>query len=684
MVCAPRYAKARAPLEALRKDAAARPHASSELSEFSGDETASTRSGEDSPPRSPPTSAACGASSDSEAGGYAHVEQCALDVLLVYPVALLLRLRGSARRASNALGYWAQPIPSRTSSTPSVSSTKAPADGTASTGRLVQAGEEGDEAIIRKARSILNKLTVEKFEGLYEQLATSGLRTAAHIGRLMQEIFEKATVQHHFIPMYADLCMRLESDSRTVPEGEQGRGGSFRSLLLDRCQTAFEELLDRRGGVRGGEDDEEARLVRKQRALGNVKLVGQLVVRGMLSSRLLVQCAEDLLQARGACAEALESLAAFLEVAAPTFDVQSWVHWPQLNAIFGRVLELSKDRAVTARERFLLQDVLELRATSWPGRSKAARPSAPMRLEEVRTKAAEETCQATVPARSRGAGSPLAGLQGIVNGESKQPSKDAISCGSAFGSIEPRGRCRLEEELEAPTRPRAAPGAQRRRGKFLQEPVQASAPWAPAERQQRLPQPGACAVEAGRPAVAAASAKPASTAAAATVPVVSTGAAAPPEQAPEEKPAAAGPGKAEPFCPVTFRRALAGIMKELSLGQSVPAAVRAIRAQRVPAVRQAAEFADILTRAAEECRGPARRSAFAFAAGLAAADETSAFARTACLQGTGIFFREVYEDLREEVPRLAIIVKAEMLPTLRSVLPESGLRALAPPELWVP
>merc|ERR1719437_235966 len=76
----------------------------------------------------------------------------------------------------------------------------------------------------------------------------------------------------------------------------------------------------------------------------------------------------------------------------------------------------------------------------------------------------------------------------------------------------------------------------------------------------------------------------------------------------------------KPFCPIAFRRVLSDIMKELSQGWNVPAAVRRIREQGVPATHQAGEFADILTRAAEESRGAARRAAFAFAAGLAAAD----------------------------------------------------------------
>eukprot|EP00443_Scrippsiella_acuminata_P008002 CAMPEP_0115188516 /NCGR_PEP_ID=MMETSP0270-20121206/11050_1 /TAXON_ID=71861 /ORGANISM="Scrippsiella trochoidea, Strain CCMP3099" /LENGTH=492 /DNA_ID=CAMNT_0002601699 /DNA_START=10 /DNA_END=1486 /DNA_ORIENTATION=- len=331
----------------------------------------STDTGDELSPSSPPAWSVDGTSSDSELSD----DQASPEPFLVYSVAVLLRLRAAAvcqqastsGRPSSVLGYTvrdaanfpdlvpsasptakAAPSPSSASSSPCSSPCSSPSSWAAQrhAAKAVQRGEAGageadDAKIVRTARSILNKLTVEKFDSLYEQLATSGIRTMSHIQCLMQEVFEKATVQHHFIPMYADLCMRLEADPRI---------------------------------------DEEAKLVRKQRALGNVKFVGQLVARGMLSSRLLVHCAGDLLRARASCGEALESLAAFLTVAAPTFDLaREYPYRAQLDSIFQQVSELTKDKSVAPRERFLLRDVLELRDAGWHGRTCAAKPAAPMR-----------------------------------------------------------------------------------------------------------------------------------------------------------------------------------------------------------------------------------------------------------------------------------------------------------------
>mmetsp|Transcript_63945 Transcript_63945/g.180402 ORF Transcript_63945/g.180402 Transcript_63945/m.180402 type:complete len:262 (-) Transcript_63945:290-1075(-) len=137
------------------------------------------------------------------------------------------------------------------------------------------------------------------------------------------------------------------------------------------------------------------------------------------------------------------------------------------------------------------------------------------------------------------------------------------------------------------------------------------------------------------------------------------------------------------FDPKEFRKVLTATMRELAQGCSVPTAVQRIRSQCVPKERQCAEFADILTRASEESRGPVRRSAFAFVAGLcAAAGASSAFDRAECVAGLAAFFRDVFDDLQEDVPRLPSIVEAELLPTLRSVLPSADLRAVTPTRLW--
>lgn len=122
-----------------------------------------------------------------------------------------------------------------------------------------------------------------------------------------------------------------------------------------------------------------------------------------------------------------------------------------------------------------------------------------------------------------------------------------------------------------------------------------------------------------------------------------------------------------------FRRELANIMRELRLHKNAGLAVSQVRNCGVPRDRQASEFADILTRTAEETRGPARRTCMAFVGGL-----TKAFEKEECIAGLRMFFNEVYPDLSTEVPRLRNIVMTELVPTLKAVLEEAELNTLQP------
>jgi len=122
-----------------------------------------------------------------------------------------------------------------------------------------------------------------------------------------------------------------------------------------------------------------------------------------------------------------------------------------------------------------------------------------------------------------------------------------------------------------------------------------------------------------------------------------------------------------------FSRELANIMRELRLHRTPGLAVGQVRACGVPQERQAAEFADILTRSVEESRGPVRRTCMAFVGGL-----TKAFEKTECIKGLRTFLDEVYPDLCTEVPKLRNMVLTELVPTLKAVLEDRELSALQP------
>jgi hypothetical protein len=251
--------------------------------------------------------------------------------------------------------------------------------------------QQKDEEVARSIKAILNKLTIEKFDALYEKLINCGICKDSHIELLVHEVFDKACVQHHFVDMYADLCMRLEGWLDGV--GADATATGFRRILLHQCQNSFEESLQNHEDLAPGMSDDdrmEAEIKNKQRALGNTRLVGALLNRGMLSPRVLLSCANDLLKDPSAL-HALESLTVLLTAVGPTFDDKEWSHYSLFCGIFDKVVALSKNKDVPPRTRFLLQDLLELRATKWSSAKTATKQfDAPMKIEEVHRQAALE------------------------------------------------------------------------------------------------------------------------------------------------------------------------------------------------------------------------------------------------------------------------------------------------------
>lgn len=252
-----------------------------------------------------------------------------------------------------------------------------------------------DAEVVRAIKSILNKLTVEKFPQLCEKLLTCGICTASHLETLMQEVFEKATTQHGFISVYADLCVRLQSHFARQPVADDPK--LFKTLLLNTCQASFERHLKAPANVDSLAEDERANFEHrcKTQMLGNIKFVGALLVRQVLASKVMVGIVEELFS--GSTPLMLELLAALLTVIGPTFDTPEWAGRRFFEDVFERLSSLSSQDDVNARVRCLLKDVIELRAAGWQERlpKKAEGPST---LKEVAdTFAAEAASNSATP-----------------------------------------------------------------------------------------------------------------------------------------------------------------------------------------------------------------------------------------------------------------------------------------------
>ena len=204
---------------------------------------------------------------------------------------------------------------------------------------LTEGKDDSDAAMLRKTQALLNKLTPENFEKLYGDLEGIGIhKKNIFVEKLIALLFEKFTRQHNYIAMYGDLCKRFDHYLESIPPRARECNVSVRSLLVNHCQNAFEQFVqDTRETPKEfegleGEELFEAQVKHKKLCMGNVKLVGHLIARKMVSSKVLFFATEQLFTA--GTDDAIEALTNLLMEVCGTLDTPRWKSHYQLNALF--------------------------------------------------------------------------------------------------------------------------------------------------------------------------------------------------------------------------------------------------------------------------------------------------------------------------------------------------------------
>jgi translation initiation factor 4G len=270
---------------------------------------------------------------------------------------------------------------------------------------------EANEIIFRSVKAILNKMTVEKFDRLSQQLLDVGITSAAILRGVIALIFDKALNEPTFAPMYAMMCSKLNTkfpeftDEPPPPpptaEGEEplpppvAKPETFRRILLNLCQEEFENKLDREALAKMDKEAAAAEdLKMRRRMLGNIKFIGELYLHNMLTEKIMHQCISKLLadicnfRADSGDSDAFfDNIEALCKLFTTIGKKLESTKATQINNQYFDKMRALTETEMPSRYKFMLKDVIDLRAASWEPRRKEAKAKT---IDEIRAEAQRE------------------------------------------------------------------------------------------------------------------------------------------------------------------------------------------------------------------------------------------------------------------------------------------------------
>lgn len=230
------------------------------------------------------------------------------------------------------------------------------------TPRRRQGGLSKDQELLSQVKGILNKLSVDNFHQLCGQLFALEIPSLDVLKGIVDIIFDKATLEPTFSSLYAQMCSDWVNKAPKFKEPGSERDMTFRRALLNRCQAMFEKKEE-------GETHPTKRVM-----IGNVIFIGELYRKKVITHKITHICLSTLLgsvthaiadKKAETIDEDVECLCKLFIIVGRDLDVLSSDSHKRMDEYFRALRGIMTNKALPARIRFLVQDVIELRQAGW-------------------------------------------------------------------------------------------------------------------------------------------------------------------------------------------------------------------------------------------------------------------------------------------------------------------------------
>ncbi|CCC67145.1 hypothetical protein NCAS_0A05870 [Naumovozyma castellii] len=258
------------------------------------------------------------------------------------------------------------------------------------------------EEVERKMKSLLNKLTLEKFDPISSEILTIAEQskwetTGETLSLVIEQIFLKACDEPHWSSMYAQLCGKVvkELNPDIIDENNEGKKGPMLVLhyLVDRCHTEFQKgWTDKLPTNEDGSplepemmsDEYYQAASAKRRGLGLVRFIGYLYRLNLLTGKMMFECFRRLMKdlTDNPSEDILESVVELLTTVGAQFENDHFRAGNAtlegsalLDSLFQIIQTIIDGGAVSNRIKFKLIDIKELREKKhWNSEKKDSGP----------------------------------------------------------------------------------------------------------------------------------------------------------------------------------------------------------------------------------------------------------------------------------------------------------------------
>eukprot|EP00455_Lapot_gusevi_P026547 TRINITY_DN27_c0_g1_i1.p1 TRINITY_DN27_c0_g1~~TRINITY_DN27_c0_g1_i1.p1 ORF type:complete len:778 (-),score=307.35 TRINITY_DN27_c0_g1_i1:308-2641(-) len=270
---------------------------------------------------------------------------------------------------------------------------------------------QGEEKVVRTVKSILNKLTLERFETLTAQLLSAELNLTSSpilLREVIRLLFEKAISEPAFGGMYARLCQILTNNLPPFNNEEDNKNYHFKRVLLNTCQAEFEKNdtpsaprptpqpaetsenpEDGETAAPVNDEAQDAESKARRRALGTIQFIGELYKQKMVPVQIARFCLVKLMgNVEEPNDEDIEILCKLWTTVGKSIDIANNEQSQEfIRGQFAKFEMLSENKKLSSRIRFMVRDLIELQQNRWVPRR--AQETA-KKIEDVHREAREQ------------------------------------------------------------------------------------------------------------------------------------------------------------------------------------------------------------------------------------------------------------------------------------------------------